>query len=137
MSIGAIVRGAGSHRILAALAVRQLTSKELKNVVGAINGVARFEGEYMVRLSGHGFIERDGDTWRLTLLGLEKLMALGSPDDSTRKAETRASTWKDRPPYDPKKDLHTYVRQGSDDALKLPSRIGNNLYYRDGTTKEI
>ncbi|MDV7399524.1 hypothetical protein RZS08_49380, partial [Arthrospira platensis SPKY1] len=56
VSTGSIVRNAGSHRILYALLHDERTSKELKNVVGAINSVARFDGEYMARLTKSGLV---------------------------------------------------------------------------------
>jgi hypothetical protein len=39
--------------------------------------------------------------------------------------------------YNPRSDLLTTVRPGADEAMQLPSRIGNRLFYRDGTIKEI
>jgi len=138
MSTGSIVKNAGSHRVLCALSKKPLKSKDLKNIVGAINGVARFEGEYMLRLMLNGFVEKaDDEHWRLTYLGRVKVRELGPAGDAPSKPSREGMGWKDRPDYDPKSDLYTYVRRGSDDAMKLPSRIGNRLFYRDGTVKEI
>ena len=138
MSTGAIVKNAGSHRILYALSKKPMKSKDLKNIVGAINGVARFEGEYMFRLMLNGFVEKFGeDQWCLTALGKTKVRELGPAGETLNKASREGMGWKDRPDYDPKTDLYTYIRSGSDDALKLPSRIGDKLFYRDGTVKEI
>jgi hypothetical protein len=115
-----------------------MKSKDLKNIVGAINGVARFEGEYMMRMMLNGFVEKaDEEHWRLTRQGKEKLKTLGPAAKPQAKALRAGEGWKDRPDYDPKSDLYNYVRKGSDDAMKLPSRIGDRLFYRDGTVKEI
>jgi hypothetical protein len=40
--------------------------------------------------------------------------------------------------YDPSKDLNAAAaRPGADDALSIPSRIGNRLHYRDGRVTSI
>ena len=58
MSIGKVVRYAGSHRILYALSFGTKNSKELKLIVGAINSIARFDGEYMGRLVDNGYVRQ-------------------------------------------------------------------------------
>ena len=42
---------------------------------------------------------------------------------------------KDR--YDPTVDLCASTRPGANDALRLPSRIGNKLFYRDKSIGEV
>jgi hypothetical protein len=39
--------------------------------------------------------------------------------------------------YDPTDDLCASKRHGANDALRLPSRIGNKLFYRDGMVAYI
>ena len=39
--------------------------------------------------------------------------------------------------YDPIADLCASTRPGANDALRLPSRIGNKLFYRDGMVAYI
>ena len=39
--------------------------------------------------------------------------------------------------YDPTVDLCASTRPGANDALRLPSRIGNKLFYRDGMVAYI
>jgi hypothetical protein len=39
--------------------------------------------------------------------------------------------------YDPTNDLCASKRPGANDALRLPSRIGNTLFYRDGMVIEM
>jgi hypothetical protein len=141
MSTGVVVRNAGSHRILEALCARERSSKELKNIAGAINSILRFEGEYMNRLVNNGLVEQVGaGWWRITPDGLQKLTELGPStvdSSSLNVAGPRENSWKEQPPYEPKAELYTYVRRGSEDALRLPSRIGNKLHYRDGRVEEI
>lgn len=139
MSFGKVVANAGSHRILYALSQGAQDSKELKNIVGAINSVARFEGEYMARLVNSGYIKRKGQhQWALTEAGKEKLEELGPATGVRRKNQlTKYALLMDRPIYRPQDELKPPQRPGSDQFLKYPSRIGKKLYYRDGTIKEI
>ncbi len=136
MSTGKVVRNAGSHRILYALSFGARTSKDLKNVVGAINSVSRFDGEYMARLVDGGFVERDPYGWRLTEMGWYKLGQLGPAKGYMPKGKEEPTTYRDRPPYDPKTN-QPFLRPGAEDHLKCPSRMGNRLVFRDGTVKEI
>lgn len=136
MSTGSIVRNAGSHRILFALTEGFRTSKELKNIVGAINSISRFDGEYMARLIDSGLVERVGDLWRLTDAGSDRIAVLGPPEGYCKKKERGLPNYLEREVYDPKGDQPTY-RPGALDHLKYPSRIGNKLFYRDGRVEEI
>ena len=126
-----IVKGAGSHRILLALMERPRTSKELKRMVGAINSVSRFDGEYMERLQSNGYVFSDLSMWCITLKGRQKCEALG-PLDAGNRAQPRTKDFKAlvalRPPV---------LRLGSMDFMKWPSRAGNRLYYRDGRVETL
>lgn len=135
MNTGKIVRNAGTHRILNALSFGVKTGKELKQSVGSINGVARFEGEYMARLVNGGYARRVPNGWAITAAGEEKLAELG-PISSIPKVKMYDEPMK-RPAYDPSKEHTTPMRPGSEDFLKYPSRMANKLVYRDGTVKEI
>lgn len=137
MSTGTVVKNAGSHRILYALSAKRCNSRELKLIVGAINSVLRFENEYMMRLVNNGLVEKTGYSWSLTPLGQQRLAELGPVSEAAAGAAPRTNSWKGTENYNPKADLLTTVRTGAEDALKLPSRIGNRLFYRDGTVKEI
>lgn len=136
MSIGKVVRNAGSHRILHALSFGAKSSKELKNIVGAINSVSRFDGEYMMRLVSSGYVRRADAGWLLTRRGSQKLEELG-PATGMRDKNTRNTNLMNQPIYDPNKEHLTPLRPGALDFLKYPSRMGNRLHYRDGTVKEI
>lgn len=136
MSTGSIVRNAGSHRILYALLHEERTSKELKNVVGAINSVARFDGEYMARLTESGLVERAGEKWRLTLTGLERIASLGPPEGYNPKKELTQMNVYNRPVYQPPKNPPVY-RPGAMDYQKYPSRIANTLTYMDGRKEQV
>lgn len=132
MSLGTIVRNAGSHRILYALSFGVRTSKELKIIVGAINSVKRFDGEYMDRLATSGCVRRVHGGWMLTPHGRERLDALGPatgvpPPRSGKQQAVQGS------PYVPEKhNPRSPTRPGSEDFLQYPSRMGAVLYYRDG-----
>jgi hypothetical protein len=137
MSSGTVVKNAGSHRILHALSTRSCTSRELKLIVGAINSVMRFENEYMMRLVNNGLVEKVGFSWALTPSGQIRASELGPVEEKPTGASPRANSWKEMGDYNPRSDLLTTVRPGADEAMQLPSRIGNRLFYRDGTIKEI
>lgn len=137
MSIGKVVRNAGSHRILHALSLGAKSSKELKNIVGAINSVSRFDGEYMMRMVSSGYVRRIDAGWVLTRRGQQKLEELG-PATGMRDKHHRHSNPMQQPIYNPEKhNAPMPVRPGALDFLKYPSRMGNRLIYRDGTVKEI
>lgn len=125
-----IVRGAGSHRILMALRDRPRTSKELKKLVGAINSISRFDGEYMDRLQASGYVFLEGGAWAITLKGRQKCEALGDPEKPVR-VQPRTTAFEatviERPPI---------PRPGSMDFTKCPSRRGAYLYYRDGRVEK-
>ena len=134
MNHGKVVKNAGSHRILHALSLGDCTSKELKNVVGAINSVARFEGEYMKRLLDNGLVRRKGDRWEMTMMGQAKLKDLGSPDGvpTGPTVATRRYTNMDTTKQWTGSNSTVVYRPGSEDFLKYPSRVGDTLIYRDG-----
>lgn len=134
--IGKVVRNAGSHRILHALAAGSKSSKELKNIVGAINSVARFDGEYMMRLVSSGYARRTVSGWAITRRGEAKLAELGPAEGMRDRSEPNQNIL-DRPIYEPSKENVTPMRPGALDFHKYPSRMGNRLVYRDGTIKEI
>lgn len=138
MSNGKVVRNAGSHRILYALSIGNCTSKDLKNVVGAINSVARFEGEYMKRLLDNGYVKSAGSFWKLTELGQQKLDELGPAGEKRMTPSTatpRTLPERAREPYVATRG--TPMRPGSEEFLSMPSRIGNTLYYRDGRKETV
>ena len=140
MNTGKVVANAGSHRILYALSHGACTSKELKNIVGAINSVARFDGEYMARLIANGYVNRDGEYWSLSKSGHEKLDKLGPAKGLRLRgglATQRMSGFRSGEVYDPAKYPGLPRRPGAEDFLELPSRMGNKLYYRDGRIKNI
>ena len=126
-----IVKGAGSHRILMALRERPRPSRELKRLVGAINSISRFDGEYMERLESNGYVISDDGSWVITVKGHQKCVALGDPEKPNRALprvvvfEAAAAS---RPPL---------LRPGSLDFMAFPSRRGNYLYYRDGRIERI
>lgn len=136
MNTGKVLKNAGSHRILYALSVGPRTSKELKVVAGAIYSIAKFDAEYMDRLADWGYIQRQGDGWLLLHKGQLKLEELGPVSGMRLKSDKRLKVL-ERPIYTPPPDLTSHRRPGSEDFLKYPSRIGDTLYFRDGTIKKM
>lgn len=136
MSIGKVVRNAGSHRILYALSFGVKTSKELKLVVGAINSISRFDGEYMSRLVGSGYVRKVFKGWAITSAGQDKLEELGPVHGLNPESRSFKDTIMKAPTYNPN-TRPSPLRPGSEDFLKYPSRVGKWLHFRDGTVKEI
>lgn len=136
MSIGKVVRNAGSHRILYALSFGVKTSKELKLVVGAINSINRFDGEYMQRLVGSGYVRKAFNGWAITSAGQGKLEELGPVHGLNPESRSFKDTVMKAPVYSPNTKTAP-LRPGAEDFLKYPSRIGKRLLYRDGTVEEI
>jgi len=131
-----VVKNAGSHRILHALYYRVCTSKELKNIVGAINSISKFDGEYMARLQANAYVVRCEDGWWITDKGRRKYDELGPARGMFKPGdESRITNLTTRGEY--KGVEHRPVREGAEDFLKLPSRIGNLLHYRDGRTEKV
>lgn len=137
MNTGKVVANAGSHRILYALSFGVQTSKELKNIVGAINSVARFDGEYMERLVSNGFVRRHPDGWMLTPSGQEKLDELGAARGVRRRNLQKHQLLMDRETYNPRLETRLPMRPGSEDFLQYPSRVADTLYYRDGRVEHM
>ena len=126
-----IVRGAGSHRILLALLDRARSSRDLKRVVGAVNGVSRFRGDYMDRLVANGFVFEADAMWFITELGRQKCAQVGTerrPDVAGPRTAVFVAAKIERPPV---------RRPGAEDFLNWPSRRGNTLYFRDGRKVRI
>lgn len=136
MNTGKIVRNAGSHRILHALSFGMKSGRELKQVVGSINSVARFEGEYMARLMAGGYVRKVLKGWTITRRGEEMLVDLGELSGMPRKKPNEATVMNGTT-YIPDEHNRTPLRPGAEDFLKWPSRMGKRLFYRDGTVKEI
>jgi len=138
MSIGKVVRNAGSHRILYALSFGVKSSKELKLIVGAINSISRFDGEYMSRLVASGYARKVSKGWALTKRGQEKLEELGPAHGINPQSKTFKNSLMLLPTYSPEKhNKNRPQRPGSEDFLQFPSRVGNRLYYRDGRVERI
>jgi hypothetical protein len=130
MNNGKIVRNAGSHRILYALSLAEHTSRELKIMVGAINSISRFDGEYMKRLIDNGHVRRTSIGWALTDAGREKVEELGPATGVRPKRTDKVRAVMERPIYTGRRE--TPMRIGAEEFLKYPSRVGNTLMYRDG-----
>lgn len=135
MNNGKIVRNAGSHRILYALSLGEYTSKELKLLVGAINSISRFDGEYMKRLIDNGHVRRTSTAWALTDAGREKVQELGPATGVRPKRTDNVKAVMERPVYTGKRE--TPMRIGAEEFLKYPSRVANTLIYRDGRKEKI
>lgn len=125
-----VVKNAGSHRILHALYYRDCSSKELKNIVGAINSINKFDGEYMARLQANGYVHRYEAGWRITSKGKAKYDELGPAKGMFKPGDTGKTNIMKMETYKGQRTIP--IREGAEDFLKHPSRVGNTLHYRDG-----
>lgn len=133
-----VIKGAGSHRILLALAERDRSSKDMRKMLGAVNGAARFEAEYMGRLEAGGYVYRNGDLWSITVKGRQKCEELG---DMAPKVDLRnVATSRIPIEHVELRSILTFpmtLRDGALDFQKYPSRRGDRLYYRDGRVEKV
>lgn len=127
-----IIRGAGSHRILLAVAERPRTSRELRKLVGAVNSTSRFDGEYMKRLEANGFVMQENFFWLITQKGRDKLETLTIVNVKDKAAARTYTFFK---PYQP--DTRFVRRDGSTNLLQAPSRVGPFLYHPDGRIEKV
>lgn len=128
-----ILKGAGSHRILLTLVEGERTSRELKKMVNAVNGTARFELEYMGRLEVNGFVMKSGMLWSITVKGRHKCEELG---DIKPKNIAGPRTYVG-PSQEYRVEKPPPLRPGSFDFREFPSRRGNCLYYKDGRVEIV
>lgn len=128
MHNGKVVRNAGTHRILTALSQGNRSSKALKQIVGAINSVARFEGEYMKRLTDNGLVRRRGPVWELTQEGRKKVAEMGNAS-GMRTEPVNKEPIRDWRKGEYKGTPRLPRRPGSEDFLKHPSRMADEYVY--------
>ena len=136
MTTGKVVANAGSHRILEALAASAKDTKELKRIVGAINSVSRFDGEYMARMVRNGYVCKHGDKWHITEAGRERLVALGPLIDKSSNVAT-SRTPAAFTAFSGVLGGTRPIRPGALDYMGLPSIQGNKRIYKDGRIEII
>lgn len=133
MNVGNVVKNAGSHRILYSLSFGPRSSTELKKAVGAINSIARFDGEYMHRLVENGYaIKHEKNLWVLTAKGSLKIRELGPIEGMIPRATKSLPFFTDRP-YVATELTTPSLRPGANTHKNWPSRMGKALYYMNGT----
>lgn len=137
MTTGTVVANAGTHRILEALASGPKGTYELKRIVGAVNSVSRFEGEYMARMVQNGYAYGKGMYWYITKAGRRKYAELGPVHEKAMTAVALPRTPLEFTAFKSIYDKPQPVRAGSMEFAKLPSRIGDKLYYPDGRIVDI
>jgi len=133
MNVGNVVKNAGSHRILFSLSFGPRSSSELKKTVGAINSIARFDGEYMHRLVENGYVlKHQKNLWVLTAKGTLKIRELGSIEGMIPRVTKNLPLFTNRP-YVATELTTPSMRPGSNTHKEWPSRMGKSLHYMDGT----
>lgn len=99
--------------------------------------------DILLNMKRWGLVLNDTSTdhWSVTHKGIKVLTELGHPTRSValpvRTPKAKRSEVYERPPYDGKELGPTVTRDGAYDAFKLPSRMNNQLYYRDGRVESV
>lgn len=99
--------------------------------------------DILLNLKRWGLVLNDpsNDHWSITHKGIKVLSELGHPTRSinlpVRTPKAKRAEVYERPIYDGKELGPTVTRAGAYDAFKLPSRINNNLHYRDGRVESV
>ena len=122
------IRNSMLHRALDVLSHAPLNELDLKRAIGFVASMPRFNQNIIIPLTNNNMIKRREAVYHLTQAGEDTLETLG------RIKIKMPATTKFVPTgtYEGKELRLAAVRQGADDHMALPSRVGNELYYRDG-----
>jgi hypothetical protein len=121
------------HRALDVLSHSPLNELDLKRSIGFAASVPRFNQHIIIPLVNNNMAKRREAVYHLTPAGEETLQTLGRI-----KIKLPSST-KFVPfgSYDGHELKIAAVRQGADNHMQLPSRVGNSLFYRDGRVEAV
>lgn len=127
------IRNSMLHRALDVLSHAPLNELDLKRSIGFGASAPRFNQHIIIPLTNNNMIKRREAVYHLTHAGEETLQTLGRIKirmPSTTKFVPTGS-------YDGKELKVSAVRHGADDHMMLPSRVGNELFYRDGRVEAV
>jgi len=121
------------HRALDVLSRTPMSESELKRAIQFTSSAPRFNQHVIIPLTNNFMTKRRDSVYHLTPTGEETLQTLG------RIKLRMPSTEKFFPvgSYDGHELKVAAVRQGADNHMALPSRVGNMLFYRDGRTEAL
>ena len=131
MSSRRINQNGGTHRILHALTITPCTSRELWNVVGAANGLNKFESDYLKNLIADALIEKIEDAWHITQAGRSRLAQIGVVAGMSHFKKRKQDRWffLTERDYTASDIINAPRRPGSETYLGYASRINNQLVY--------
>jgi len=131
-----------NHKLLAILAgcAEEMTVAELRRAVGTTTTAARIR-EVLQSMGEQRVVRKVGaDSWCITDIGLNANLVYGPPAKGTicvRSPKEKLQEVFIRATYKGSELGDNCVRPGAYDALKLPSRFGNKLHYRDGSVADV
>jgi hypothetical protein len=127
------IRNSMLHRALDTLSHSPLNEFDLKRSIGFSASMPRFNQHITIPLTNNHMVKRRETLYHITPAGEEALQTLG------RLKIRMASTSKFVPTgsYDGHELKMAAVRQGADNHMKLPSRVGDSLFYRDGRVEVV
>jgi len=126
-----INKNGGTHRILHALTITPCTTTELKSVVGAVNSLKKFHGDYLAKLVAESLIADTNGVWTITEAGRARLAEIGIVTGMSHFKNRKQNpffflTERD---YTASDIIKAPRRPGSETYLGYASRINNQLVY--------
>lgn len=127
------IRNSMLHRALDVLSHSPLNELDLKRAIGFPASMPRFNQSIIIPLTNNNMIKRRETVYHLSPAGEETLQTLG------RIKIRMTSTTKFVPTgsYNGHELKVAAVRQGADNHMMLPSRVGNTLFYRNGRVEAV
>lgn len=130
---GKFIRNSMLHRALDVLSHAPLNELDLKRAIGFSASVPRFNQHILIPLQNNFMIQRREAVYHLTPAGEETLNALGR----IKIRMPSSSKFVPVGSYDGKELKGAAVRPGADNHMSLPSRVGDQLFYRDGRVEAV
>lgn len=121
------------HKALDVLSRTPMTEQELKRAIQFTASVPRFNQHIIIPLSNNGMTKRRDSVYHLTPVGEETLQTLGR----IKIRMPNAGKFMPSGDYDGAELMIAAVRNGADDHMQLPSRVGDKLFYRDGRVEAL
>lgn len=133
MIVSKYSRNSSIHRTLEYIVQVPVTAIYLRPMI-TNESMSRFLESCIQPLINDGYVEKDGLLLKATEKGREKLLEMGPVKKRLPKVVTK--NWMTAPTYDGAELKRNSVRPGADRFLAVPSLIGDQRVYRDGTKEQ-
>jgi hypothetical protein len=127
------IRNSMLHRALDVLSHGPLNEFDLKRAITFLSSMPRFNQHVIIPLTNNSMVKRREAVYHLTAAGEETLQTLGRIKVKLPSSAKFVPTGS----YDGHELKMAAVRQGADNHMKLPSRVGDSLFYRDGRVEVV